>query len=228
MAAKSIDDAFQLIGILSSAKTADNGSVLLQTGDAATGFVENDSVEHWQQPGLQSLPPNPVPGQSGTQAVVFRQTDTDICIATREIRGQQNSGNLGPGETMLYAAGADGTSQGRILLKNDSSVNIYTSASAGATGMAIMVTPSSDTISLVNAAGFGIIISPDGITLTAGDSALTLGASGAISLVGKGQTQIDGTSVVLGSIAVPGLNSVLTGVTGIAGVASTKIFAQTA
>jgi hypothetical protein len=222
MAAKDVDTLIQLKDILGSTKGAETGTILLQTGDVGTGFTETDSVEYWQTSGIYSCPPSPTPGKSATQACVIRRGDTDICIATRDLRGQSLAGDVGPGETMIFAAGADGASQGRMLLKNDSSVNIYTKSNPGAQGMAIMLTPSSDTFSINTAAGTSIVGTPTSLTLTVGAASLTLNSDGSIQLVGTGQVQVDGSSILLGSQAVPGVNSALVGPTGISGRASLK------
>lgn len=226
--ARTIDNAFQFIDILGSVKDDETGTVLLQTGDVGTGFTETDNVEHWQQPGLLSRPPSPTPGKAATQACIMRRGDTDICLATRELRGQKNAGNLGPGETMLCAAGADGTGQARILLKGNSSINHYTSASPGGPAMGLFIDPGSDTISLLNSKGYGVIIGPDGISITAKNCSIDVNADGTGNFIGKGSVVIDGSNIKLGAAAVAGINSALAGVTGIAGVASLKVFIQLA
>ncbi len=88
--------------------------------------------------------------------------------------------------------------------------------------MVIQLDAENNTIRLLNGDGNGIIISSAGITLTAGDSGLTLGSDGTIKMVGTGQVQVDGSTVVLGSVVVPGVNSALVGVTGVSGRSSLK------
>lgn len=226
--ARTIDNTFQFIDILGSSKDEETGTILLQTGDVGTGFTETDNVEHWQQPGFYSMPPSPIPGKSATQACVMRRGDTDICLATREIRGQKNAGNLRPGETMMCATGATGDGQARILLKDTSSINLYTAATPGAKAMGAFLDPASDTISLLNSKGYGVIIGPDGVTITAGDCSIDVNADGTGNFIGKGSVVIDGSNIKLGAAAVAGINSALAGVTGIAGVASLKVFIQLA
>src|SRR5262249_49363441 len=96
------------------------------------------------------------------------------------------------------------------------------------TGMLVQLDAANNAIRLLNADGNGLIIDSDGVRLTSGGATLNLKSAGDVSLVGKGSTQVDGSNVILGSIAVPGVNAVLTGVTGLVGVASTKVFASTA
>jgi len=72
--------------------------------------------------------------------------DRDTCptaIGSRDLRNQSFYGNLGPGETVLYAAGPQGTSQGRIILKADGSISIYTTNdnTSGGTAVYFRISP---------------------------------------------------------------------------------------
>jgi len=217
--------------ILSTVRDTVTKTILANLGDIATEQSESDEAEWWQHVGLASRPSkaNKI-GHVAAQCVTLRTGGRDAVIASRDLRGQALAGNLQPGETCIYASGETGTAQARILLKADGSINLYTregnTESGG--GMAIMLTPSSDTISIVNSAGFGLVINADGIKLTAGGAGLTLDASGGIKLVGTGVTQIDGTTIALGATPAmnPATNSVLTGVVGISGKPSLKVLCE--
>lgn len=226
MSANKIGDLFHIgADILGTSIDSNTHTILAQLGDVVTGTVYSDNAELWQTPGIASRPRNPTAGKTSAQAIAIRESDRDIIIATRDVDSQTIYGNLKPGETSIYAPGSDGTAQGRIILKDDGSVNLFTkkdNEESGA-GIGIFIDPATEQISLVNSKGYGIIIGQDGITITAKDSSLSLNADGSISLIGKAQTQIDGSSVILGSIAVPVVNSALIGPTGIVGVASTKV-----
>lgn len=202
-------------------------TIMAQVGDATSGSSP-EPAEWWQHVGFASRP-SEVSGNgtnaNSAQGIVIVRTDYDLCIASRDTRFQDIYGALKPGETCLYGTGADGSAQGRILIKQNGSVNLFTKLGNTEAGnaMGIFINPDDDSISILNSQGFGIIINNDGVFVTAKDSALKLGSNGDCSLIGKGKCQIDGGGIALGSTAVPGVNSALVGVTGLAGVASTKV-----
>lgn len=216
------------VDILNAVRDAVTKTVLFQTGDVVTGQVESDRVESWQHAGFCSMPGNPLPGQAACQGIVWKRGDIDVCTNTRDLRGQEIAGALGAGETCVYAAGADGTGQARSMWKTNGSINHYTRVgnTANGAGMGIFINPADDSISIVNGAGNGILIKTDGIYITSTGSALKLLTSGECSLVGSGTCQVDGTSVTIGSRVLPGVNSAITGVTGVAGKASLKVFIE--
>ncbi len=202
--------------------------ITAQLGSVVGKTTDTDNAEWWQHYGIASRPPKPKAGKEAAQAVVLRMGDHDIVIASQDMRGLELYGALDHGEVCLYSAGDDGNGQARVLLKKDGSVSLFTKQgnAAGGTGMLIQLDAAGNAIRLLNANGHGIIVDADGIKLTAGNAALTLTAAGDASLVGKGSTQIDGSGVVIGSMAVPGVNSALTGVTGVAGKASLKVLIE--
>lgn len=218
------------VDILKTTVSAKTKSILAQLGDVVNQDIDADNAEWWQHVGFVSRPPKPLAGKKACQGVVVRKGDHDVVIASKDERGQELAGTLADGETCLYAPGSDGASQARVLLKDNGSINLYTTNgnTSGGPGMGIFINPDDDSISIVNSEGFGIVIKPDGVYITARDSALSLKASGEASLVGKGQTQVDGSTIVLGSTAVPVVNAVLVGVTGMSGAASSKVLAQLA
>lgn len=198
--------------------------VKLVLGDAVSG--ENDAdgaVEMWGPPGIISMPAPPTSGAPSCQTIVLKRGDHDIVIALRDTRAAQIYGNLKAGETAVFAT----VGQARGLFKADGSINFYTTVNnqPGGNALAVSITPSTDTISAVNSKGYGFIINDNGVTLSAGAASLTLNSNGSVSLVGTASTQIDGGNIILGSVAIPVTNSVLVGVTGVAGVPSTKVFA---
>lgn len=218
------------LDILTTTVNASTKRILAQTGDVVKDATETDGAEWWQHVGFASRPPKPQAGKQAAQAVVLKTSDRDVVIGSVDQRGLALYGNLDHGESCLYAAGTDGEAQARILLKKDGSISLYTrkgNTKTGA-GMIMQVDAMNGAIRLINDKGYGLIIDADGVKLTSGGAGLTLASGGAIKLVGTGQCQLDGGSIVLGSKAVPGVNSVLTGVTGLVGVASTKCFADTA
>lgn len=118
MAVKDLSSLFAIgVDILNAVRDAVTNVTLFQTGDVVTGQVESDRVESWQHGGFCSMPSNPVDGKSACQGVVIKRGDLDVCVATRDARGLELAGNLGAGDTTVYAAGPDGTGQARIMLK---------------------------------------------------------------------------------------------------------------
>lgn len=235
MAAPSLKDQFLVGTDVLLTKLADNGKILAQigcvgsgSGDASGASTAADNVEWWQHVGFASRPSKPDPGKAAAQAFVIRQGGNDIAIASQDVRSLAMYGALKDGETCIYAAGADGKAQARSLYKADGSIHHYTRKgnTEGGTGMAIIMDATAGAITIVNDKGFGLIINSDGVMLTAGSAGLTLKSGGDITLAGTGQTQVDGAGVCLGSLAVPGVNSALTGVTGVAGKASLKVLIE--
>ncbi len=192
--------------------------------------VDSNAAEWWQHVGFISRPPEAVAGSKACQVVAFRESDHDVIVASKDTRGQELAGSLGPGETSIYAAGADGTSQGRITIKGTGSINLYTREgnTASGQGMGLFIDPATDTISLINSQGYGIVINGDGVFVTAKESSLSLESGGKASLIAKGQAQVDGSGILIGSNGVPGVNSALVGPTGMAGAASAKVVIQLA
>lgn len=216
------------LDILTTTVNASTKRILAQTGDVVKDATETDGAEWWQHVGFASRPPKPQAGKQAAQAVVLKTSDRDVVIGSVDQRGLALYGNLDHGESCLYAAGEDGEAQARVLLKKDGSINLYTrkgNTSAGA-GMVIQIDAINGAIRLLNDKGYGIIIDADGVKITSGNAALVLTGSGDATLVGKGNTQVDGSGVVIGSVAVPGVNSALTGVTGVAGKASLKVLIE--
>ena len=149
MAAPSIREAFQVgIGILNTSLDAKTNTILASTGDARAPVGETSDAEWWQQIGFASRPSNPTPTNTETQgicgeSVLMRRGDRDICVSSRDIRGQQLTGNLNPGETCVYASGTTGTAQGRVVIKADGSVTLFTTDSNTAAGnpVALRISP---------------------------------------------------------------------------------------
>lgn len=203
--------------------------ILAQLGSVTGETTDSDNAEWWQHCGFASRPPKPEAKKTAAQAVVIKAGDHDIVIASQDLRGLELYGKLDHGETALYSAGDDGKGQARVLLKKDGSVNLYTRKgnAPDGTGMLIQLDAKGGAARILNDKGFGLIVDQDGIKLTAGDASLTLGADGSVSLVGKAQTQVDGSGIHFGSKPpAPGVNNLLVGATGLVGVASTKVTAD--
>lgn len=218
------------IDILRTTLDAGTNTIRAFLGNATAGGREEDEAEWWQHSGFVSRPPKAQKGvkNGAAQALYLRSGGRDAVIASRDPAGQKLAGSLADGETCLYASGRDGTGQARVLLKANGSIALYTSTGASAQALAVIVDPESDSITLINSTGNGIVIDATGVKLTAGDSGISLNADGSIKVIATQQAQVDGASILLGSAAVPGVNAVCVGPVGMAAVGSTKVICQIA
>ncbi len=221
MGANRLGNAIRFGAQILATTVADKSKLILaQIGDAALNFVETDAVEMWQHIGFVSRPSIPTDGKNAAEAIILTDSQYDKCIATRDARGAELAGNLGPGETCVYAPGADGKSQGRILLKDNGTVAIVTAKGNTKEGTTVIIQVEGDTgaISMANEFG-GLTINEDGITLMCGASGLKLGADGNVALMGTA-IAINGSSVSLGANAIM---PVVWGPAGLSGVGSTSV-----
>lgn len=190
------------IGILRTF-IADTKAIMAQTGDAATGEVEADNVTWMQHVGLISRPPKPVAGKQSAEAVSLRFHDHDVIVASRDLRGLELAGQLGEGETCIYAAGSDGQGQARLLVKGDGAIAMYAlkGNAPGGDSVTMQLLPSGE----IHLAGpFGGVSIVDGkVTMMSGaGSGMQLDANG-VSLLG--QTIIANGTVVLGDATGTGV-----------------------
>ena len=220
------------IDILKTAVDKATRAITAQIGDVVQEVTEADGAEWWQHVGLISRPPKPVAKKRAAQALAVRRRDHDVVFASRDLRGLELAGELDDGETCLYAAGPEGEAQGRVLIKKNGSINLYTRAgnTKSGKGMVVSVDPMTDTISILNSKGFGLIIGED-VKITSKGAALTLTEAGKISLIGKDNVQVDGKKVVIGATIPPGTpapgpSSALKGLTGVAGAPSVKVLIE--
>lgn len=138
MVARRTSELFSLgRDILSSTVSAGQSTILLQTGDAVAGEVEDNNVELYQQAGLWSRPAKATPGLPACQGVMIRDGGRDVCIAQRDTRANNIYGNLGAGETCVGASTGPNTTApqtwARTVYKGNGSINHLTTDSAGNT-----------------------------------------------------------------------------------------------
>jgi len=220
-------DIVQFVHVLGTTLKAKTKRVLAQIGSIeGEGLEEANNVEWIQHVGFASRPAKAVIGSKDetASAVVLRVGNREIAIGSFDVRGLPLYGSLAEGETCVYSAGDDGNAQARIILKKNGSINCYTRKgnTADGAGMLFQMDAENGAIRLINDLGYGLIIDEDGVRLTSGEAALTLGSDGAAKLIGTGQAQLDGASICLGSIAVPVVNSIVVGPCGFIGVSSSK------
>jgi len=131
------------IDILTTSVNSVTGKILVQIGSVTEQTTDGDNVEWWQHVGLASRPSKPDAGSKAAQGLVLSNGDRDICFASQDVRCLDRYGNLDHGETCLYAAGDDGNAQGRVLIKKDGSVTLYTNDknAPGGTTVAFRISP---------------------------------------------------------------------------------------
>jgi hypothetical protein len=158
--------------ILSTAVSSKTKAITAQIGSAVNQVTESARSLWVQHVGFVSRPSNPVPGQQACQAYAIRGSSHDVVIASTDERGRALAGTIGPGETCIYAAGANGTSQGRLLIKGDGSVNLVTTSTNTSSGDTCGIFVSPDGIKLLTQWGYieigqaGIVLSTNGNQLT--------------------------------------------------------------
>lgn len=186
MSARHLSDLF-LIGIDMLATFVDSATntILANLGDNATQTTTSPNADCWQHAGFVSRPPAPVAGVSAAQCIAIRHSERDTVIAERDVRTNAMYGTLKDGETCLYAAGGTGTSQGRVLIKQDGSVTLYTTDD-----------------NTKNGKGVCFQITPTAFSFAAPWGSIVFDASG-FHLKTKAGPRID-----MGGVSIPGLSSI--------------------
>jgi|GEM_PF-3533692 len=111
--------------VLRTTVSAVTGKIQAQLGDVR-GEAETDNADWVQQPGFISRPPKAQKGKAAAYAVVVKGGDRDTVVGAVDLRGLELAGLINDGDTVVYAAGEEGTSQGRVALKGDGSVTLFT------------------------------------------------------------------------------------------------------
>lgn len=137
------------LDILTTSVSDATNRILLQTGDVVRNATDSEQVEHWQHIGFVSRASKPEAGKKAAQAIVLKTSGRDAAIASVDQRGLALYGNLGHGETGLYAAGEDGNAQARVILKGDGSVNLYTTDTNTDEGQAVYFRVAKDAFQFV-------------------------------------------------------------------------------
>ena len=203
--------------VMAASIDATTGIITAQIGDAVTGFVDSNGAEVWQHWGYASLP-SPATGAGGAQGVAIKRSTGDIIICGRDPRSGQIWGNLKPGETCVFATGADGKGQARTLYKQDGSITHLTTDDNTPTGNAVMLRIGPPTAT--SAGGLEVVVPGGKLTfnslgfhVTAGAAQLDLGSAqgfaGPLSVLGSyftvtcGAITMNGPLVMLGPSLSP-------------------------
>jgi len=223
------------IAILNTLRNAKTNTMTANLGDDEGNITESSGAEWWQHIGFASRPSKVSPElkdrqkSGGPQAVILRGSDRDCVIASRDTRCHSLYGSLDYGETCVFGSGEDGKAQGRMVIKKDGSVFLYTRAgnATDGNGMTVSLDATNNQVSLLNGKGYGIIINEDGITLTAGDAAIEIKSSGGINITATKTACIDGNTIALGAAALPlPAFFAIRGPTGVSGAPSTKVLME--
>lgn len=178
-------------------------TITFHTGDVASK-TPGWEAESWQHVGFASRPSS-ISGTGDSalaaQALVIPRSDYDIVFATRDTRFQDIYGALKPGETCLYGTGADGTAQGRLLIKDNGSINLFTSKGnvKGGDGMGVFIDPAGS-ITLAAPSKAALILNDDGAKLFNAAGAIQI-ADSVLKISSTAKVAISGPSIVLGGPA---------------------------
>jgi hypothetical protein len=199
---------------------AESGEVRLNVGESVTGEGVGADAEMWGVDGFISMPdaPDPATG-AATQALIFVDGQTKRVIATRNNRHNAKVGELKPGDRAIVSS-----SRARLLLKKETeSITLF---SETADGTSMLVTLDGVGERLLMAIGSSYFEMKDGeVTISCGAALLTMNADG-VSVAGKhfaANTGTVGLATVAGASPPTGAMSAVVGVSGIAGVASSKV-----
>lgn len=118
MAAKTIAALNDIGADILASKVGANGVITVQIGDSTNEEVRCDGAEWWQHVGFASLPSNATKEGASAQAIAIEQSDFDVVVASRDTRNASRASALGPGETLLYASGPEGSGSPQVYLKS--------------------------------------------------------------------------------------------------------------
>jgi hypothetical protein len=177
------------VDVLGTFIDAATNVVTAQTGDSTSEAADAKVDEWWQHVGFTSRSAPPTQGGTSCQALKIKRGDHDFIFATRDTRGTKIYGNLKDGEVCVYAP----VGAARTLWKASGHVVHYTTTSNDDSGTALSIDLGPAGLVISTPWG-GLTIDQNGVTLTAGQAALTLTSTGDAKLVGQ-------TALVSGSIA---------------------------
>ncbi len=226
------------VDIMSTYVSSKTKKILATLGDVKNSIVESKDAEFLQTSGLVSRPPQASKGNSAAQATILRTGDRDIILSCTDLRGLELQGNMLDGETCLYAAGETGVAQGRVLLKSNGNVAVYTTKdnAVGGDSICISVNASDNSVTAVTPYG-AIRLDSTGVSMVTANATpggkgagIKIGTDGDVSITGKTVTINAGTfsvpgACLLGTSAAPTpANAALHGTTGSGGVPSASVF----
>jgi hypothetical protein len=212
------------VDVLSTARNTKNGALSAQLGDSVNGETTADGAEWFQHVGFASRPSRAEPGKPSCQALVVETTGRDVCYASRDLRGSLAYGELGEGESCVYANGPNNTGTGVIAARDDgttATLELLVKRGNSSGGAAVRVIVSSDGSVTVESGAASVVV--DGVTgaVAVHGTSVTLGSSGGAPVVvdpGTLTAWLTTVSTALSGLGVP--------VTPPAGILSTKVTAS--
>lgn len=196
--------------VLFTKLTATTKKIIANLGNANGATSATDNAEWFQHVGFASRPSKPTregnkldgpsTGRRAAQAVVIRMGDRDVVIASQDLRNLDIYGQLGDGETALFATGEDGKAQARVILKADGSINLLTKKgnAADGAGVGLFIRPDGS-ITALGADGAAVILGDDGSVKVFNKSgALQITSSGGVKLASTEKVDISAPAVTLG------------------------------
>lgn len=209
MSTYTMANLFNIYDVLTTEQDPATGTLTAQLGDATNSEVLSENAEIWSHFGFASRPSNVEPNaDNAPQVIAIARSDRDLVVAERDTRGQEIYGQLGPGETCLYAGGVLGTGQARVLLKADGAINLYTKAQNDVTkpGMGIFLNAMDDSVTIMNSKGLGIRIDNEHGVMIKGlnENTIILGEKLQLGDIEVGNIDIGGGCNVMGSLGVVG------------------------
>lgn len=201
MSAYTLSDLFNVgIDILRTEVSDKTKKIIAYIGSYQTKETSDDGVEWWQHVGFASRPPKASSDKDVAQAVVIRRGHADVAIASQDLRGLTLYGNLADGETCIYAPGADGNAQARVLLKADGSINLFTKEGndSGGGGMGIFVN-ADGSISIASSKGNAVLLGSDGsVKVFNGSGGIQVKADGHVKIASGSKVEVSGASITMG------------------------------
>lgn len=204
------------------ASESDGGEVRSNLGDSITGEGIDKDLAHWGVDGFLSRPNDP-DEDGAAQALFIVEGQEKRVIGTRDVRWAAKAGNLDPGDRAIVSNCA-----ARVFLKQkSSSVAIYTEGPDGKP-LLFEVNGKKGNATLVACSDGGTAL----LQMKPGEIILGVDGGGSI-VIDKGGVHVFGPHFaantaggnlgVVGAVAPPpGANSILMGVSGMAGVPNPK------
>ena len=188
------------VDVLNTELNATNGAIAAQLGDSVNGEKTADDAEWFQHVGFASRPSKAEPGKSACQVLSIERTDRDIVYASRDLRGTSAYGELGEGETALFANGPNGQGTGLLTLKDDGSeatINLAVKQGNSSGGSPVQITVKSDGTITISTGSVTMTINGQSGDVTIDALSVNLGGSGGYTVLVDQPIQVPPTNLGL-------------------------------
>ncbi len=197
MAAFSIKTLLSFADVISSELKGEKNALMYSVGNLADKEAAFEA-EYWGTPGIACRPAkaNPDAASGTAQALSVNSSGNNIILAMRDLRTNEMFGQLGEGETAVYCS-----HQGRMLLKDDGSINLFTTEGNVNGGPSMGVFIASDgSIKAVSSKGSAMIIDEDGAKMFSAAGAVQVTDS-VTKISNTAKVAISAPSIVIGGPA---------------------------